>query len=168
MIDRGTYYFGINFYERYLSGINTRHQYMKNKIWLMTVLFAALTFAAQAQDSTHARGHRWDAAGKADKMSDKLYRELDLTKDQRKAIYDINEDIARKRDAAKKNTTLSARQRMQRYQELDSDRNRRFREVLSPSQYKKWNDWELKKKADMEKKMDRKQDKKEARKTSAG
>ncbi|WP_298715600.1 hypothetical protein [Chitinophaga sp.] len=141
---------------------------MKNRIMLMTLLLAAFTFAAQAQDSTHARGHRWDAAGKADKMSDKLYRELGLSKEQRKAIYDINEDIARKRDATKKDASISSRQRMQVYQQLDTERNRRFREVLSPSQYKKWNDWELMKKGDMEKKMDRKQDKKEARKTSNG
>lgn len=141
---------------------------MKNRIMLMTLLLAVFTFAAQAQDSTHARGHRWDAAGKADKMSDKLFRELSLSKEQRKAIYDINEDIARKRDATKKDAAISSRQRMQVYQQLDTERNRRFREVLSPSQYKKWNDWELKKKSDMEKKMDRKQDKKDARKTSNG
>ncbi|WP_341838013.1 hypothetical protein WJU16_09140 [Chitinophaga pollutisoli] len=141
---------------------------MKNRIMLMTLLLAAFTVAAQAQDSTQARGHRWDAAGKADKMSDKLYRELGLSKVQRKAIYDINEDIARKRDATKKNAAISSRQRMQVYQQLDTERNRRFREVLTPSQYKKWNDWELKKKGDMEKKMDRKQDKKDARKTSNG
>lgn len=168
MIIRRTYYFSINFYERYLSRINTRLQYMKNKFWLMTIVFAAITIAAQAQDSTHARGHRWDAAGKADKMSDKLYRELNLSKEQAKSIYDINDDIARKRDAAKKDDKLSSRQRMQRYQELDTDRNRRFREVLTPTQYKKWNDWELKKKTEMEKKMDRKQDRKDARKTSNG
>lgn len=141
---------------------------MKNRIMLMTLLLATFTFAAKAQDPTQARGHRWDAAGKADKMSDKLYRELDLSKEQRKAIYDINEDIARKRDATKKDAAISSRQRMQVYQQLDTERNRRFREVLSPSQYKKWNDWELKKKGDMEKKMDRKQDKKDARKTSNG
>ncbi len=105
---------------------------MKNKIWFMTIVLTALSFAVQAQDTTHARGHRWDAAGKADKMSDKLYRELNLSKEQAKSIYDINEDIARKRDAAKKDGALSSRQRMQRYQELDTDRNRRFREVLSP------------------------------------
>lgn len=141
---------------------------MKNKIWMMTLLLTVFALAASAQDTTHARGHRWDAAGKADKMSDKLYRELDLTKDQRKAVYDINEDVARKRDAAKKDAALSSRQRMQVYQQLDTERNRRFREVLSPAQYKKWNDWELKKKTDMEKKMDRKQDKKDGRKTSNG
>lgn len=168
MIIRRTYYFSINFYERYLSRINIRLQYMKNKIWLMTIVLAATCFAARAQDSTHARGHRWDAAGKADKMSYKLYRELNLTRQQAKSIYDINEDIARKRDAARKDVNLTSRQRMQRYQELDTDRNRRFREVLTPAQYKKWNDWELKKKSEMEKKMDRKQDRKEARKTSNG
>ncbi len=141
---------------------------MKNKIWLIIILLAATGLTVQAQDTARTRGHRWDAAGKADKMSDKLYRELDLSKDQRKAIYDINEDIARKRDAAKKDSSLTPRQRMQVYQQLDADRNRRFREVLSTSQYKKWNDWELMKKGDMEKKMDRKQEKKEARKPAHG
>ena len=139
---------------------------MEKKIWtMMLLLFTA--FAVHAQDiAAKPKKERWDAAGKADKMSDKLYRELNLTKEQSKHIHDINEDIARRRDETRKNTSLSARERMQALQSLDTERNNRFKSVLTPAQYKKWNDWELKKKEQLEQKMDRKQDKKEARKAN--
>lgn len=139
---------------------------MEKKTWVMLfLLFAA--FSLQAQDvAVKPKKARWDAAGKADKLSDKLYRELDLTKEQSKKIYEINEDIARRRDEARKNPNLSPREQMQAEQTLNSERNDRFKSVLSPTQYKKWNDWEMKKKAQLEEKMDRKQDKKEARKAT--
>jgi hypothetical protein len=137
---------------------------MKNKTGIFLALFLFAIGAAYGQDSTKIKKARWDAAGRADKLSDKLYRELNLNKDQRKKIYDINEDIAKRRDAARLNTTLSSRQRMQVYQQLDAERNNRFKSVLSPGQYKKWNDWEMTKKAHIEAKMDRKQDKRQARK----
>lgn len=137
---------------------------MKNKTWSLLILFFLAMGTAYAQDTTKTRRDRWDAAGKADKLSDKLYRELDLTKDQRKQIYDINEDISKRRDAARQNASLTSRQRMQVYQQLDAERSNRFKSVLTSAQYKKWNDWEMKKKAHMEEKMDRKHDKRQARK----
>ncbi len=128
------------------------------------MLFLLAMGAAYAQDTTKIKKDRWDAADKADKLSDKLYKELDLTKEQHQQIYGINEDITKRRDAARQNTSLTSRQRMQVYQQLDAERNNRFKSVLSSSQYKKWNDWEMKKKAQVEAKMDRKQDKRQARK----
>lgn len=130
---------------------------------MIVLLFTA--FALHAQDvAVKAKKERWDAASKADKMSDKLYRELNLTKEQSKQIHDINENIARRRDESRKNTSLSARERMQQQQTLNAERSNRFKTVLTPAQYKKWNDWEMKKKEQLEEKMDRRQDKKEARK----
>lgn len=131
----------------------------------MLLLFAV--FAVHAQDvAAKPKKERWDAAGKADKMSDKLYRELNLTKEQSRQIHDINEDIARRRDEARKNISLSTRERMQAQQSLNTERSNRFKSVLTPAQYKKWNDWEMKKKEQLEEKMDRKQDKKDARKSN--
>ncbi|MBO9154880.1 hypothetical protein ACFOTA_21880 [Chitinophaga sp. GCM10012297] len=137
---------------------------MKNKTWSLLLLFIFAIGTAYAQDSMKTKKERWNAAGKADKLSDKLYRELNLSKDQHKKIYDINEDITKRRDAARQNTTLTSRQRMQVYQQLDAERNNRFKSVLTSAQYKKWNDWEMTKKASLEAKMDRKQDKRQARK----
>jgi hypothetical protein len=51
-------------------------------------------------------------------------------------------------------------------QTLDAERSNRFKTVLTPAQYKKWNDWEMKKKEQLEAKMDRKQDKRQARKAN--
>ncbi|MRG47456.1 hypothetical protein GFS24_20210 [Chitinophaga sp. SYP-B3965] len=134
---------------------------MKKKNWPIIMLLLLTVFSASAQQKA-----KWDAADKADKMSDKLYRELDLTKEQNKKIHDINEDISRRREAAKKDTSLKARDLMKVRQTLDAERSNRFKTVLTPAQYKKWNDWELKKKEQLEAKMDRKQDKRQARKAN--
>lgn len=137
---------------------------MEKKIWMMMLLLFA-AFAVHAQDvAAKPKKERWDAAGKADKMSDKLYRELNLTKEQSRQIHDINEDIARRRDEARKNTSLSTRERMQAQQSLNTERSNRFKSVLTPAQYKKWNDWEMKKREHLEAKMDKKQERKLARK----
>jgi len=120
--------------------------------------------AGQAQETAKAGKERWDAASKADKMSDKLYRELNLSREQNEQIHAINHDIARRRDAARRDTTLDKRRKMQVRQQLDTERSNRFKTVLTPAQYKKWNDWEMQKKEQLEAKMDRRQDKKQARK----
>lgn len=134
---------------------------MKKITWPIIMLLLLTAFSVQAQQKT-----KWDAADKADKMSDKLYRELDLSKEQNKLIHNINDDISRRRDAAKKDTSLKARDLMKLRQTLDTERNNRFKTVLTPAQYKKWNDWEMKKKENLEAKMDRKQDKRQARKAN--
>jgi Spy/CpxP family protein refolding chaperone len=163
MIDRRPHYF----YERYEScGKLANQNVMIKKTGLMIVMLLTIVLAGQAQDTEKVKKERWDAASKADKMSDKLYRELDLTKEQNQQIHAINNDIARRRDAARRDTTLDARRKMQLRQQLDAERSNRFKSVLTPAQYKKWNDWELQKKEQLEAKMDRKQDKKQARKAN--
>ncbi len=139
---------------------------MKMKSGLMMVMFLLAVTAVQAQETAPVKKERWDAASKADKLSDKLYRELNLTKAQNEQIHAINGDISRRRDAARRDTTLDARRKMQLRQQLDAERSHRFKSVLTPAQYKKWNDWELKKKEQLEAKMDRKQDKQMARKAN--
>lgn len=119
---------------------------------------------AQVKDSSSAQKKgRWSAAGRADKMSDKLYRELNLTHTQDEQIFAINEDIIRRRDAIKGNKQLPAKDRMQQLKALNEERNQRFKTVLSPTQYKKWNDWEMKKREQLEAKMDKKQERKMAK-----
>ncbi len=132
----------------------------------MMVLFLLAALAGQAQETARVKKERWDAASKADKLSDKLYRELNLTKEQNQQIHAINDDIARRRDDARRDTTLSVRRKMQLRQQLDAERSNRFKTVLTPAQYKRWNDWQLQKKEQLEAKMDRKQDKKLARKAN--
>lgn len=132
----------------------------------MMGMFLLTVLAGQAQETARVKRDRWDAASKADKMSDKLYRELNLTRAQNEQIHAINSDISRRRDAARRDTTLDARRKMQLRQQLDAERSNRFKSVLTPVQYKKWNDWELKKKEQLEAKMDRKQDKQLARKAN--
>jgi Spy/CpxP family protein refolding chaperone len=119
---------------------------------------------AQVKDSSSARQKgRWSAAGRADKISDKLYRELNLTHQQDEQIYAINEDIIRRRDAIKANKTLPAKDRMQQLKALNEERSQRFKTVLTPTQYKKWNDWEMKKREQLEAKMDKRQERKMAK-----
>ena len=129
----------------------------------LMLVFQGNSFA-QVKDtsSAHKKG-RWSAEKKADKMSDKLYRELNLTHTQDEQIYAINEDIIRRRDAIKSNKGLPAKDRMQQLKTMNEERCQRFKTVLSPAQYKKWNDWEMKKREQLEAKMDKKQDRKMAK-----
>ncbi|WP_343673756.1 hypothetical protein [Chitinophaga sp.] len=111
-----------------------------------------------AVDSTGKRV-RWSADEKADKMSDKLDRRLNLTHKQDADIHAINTDITRRMDALKNNTSLTKKDKMQQVKALNEERSQRFKSVLTPEQYKKWNDWEMKKKEQMEARMDKKQQK---------
>lgn len=122
-----------------------------------------LTTTAQEQPAV-VKKEKWGASKKADKMSDKLGRQLGLTREQNKQIFSINEDIARRRDVARRDSSLTARQRMHLIQNLDTERSHRFKNVLTPAQFKKWNDWQMQKKEHLEAKMDRKQARKQARK----
>jgi hypothetical protein len=118
---------------------------------------------AQEKDSIHKKA-RWSAEGRADKISDKLDRELNLSRTQNKEIHNINSDITRRMDQIKADKSLAKKDRMQRLKVLNTERSQRFKSVLSPTQYKKWNDWEMKRKERLEAKMDKKHDRKLARK----
>jgi len=52
---------------------------------------------------------------------------------------------------------------MQQLKALSEERCQRFKTVLSPAQYKKWNDWEMKKREQLEAKMDKRQERKMAK-----
>lgn len=115
---------------------------------------------AQTADSTHNKS-RWGVEGRADKISDKISREVGLNKDQYKKIYTINEDIIRRVDAVRANNSLPKKDKMQQLKALESERSQRFKNVLSATQYKKWNDWEMSKKEHLEAKMEKKRQRKQ-------
>jgi len=133
-------------------------------LWLLCLLigFAASTHA-QEKDSTYKRT-RWNAADRADKMGDKLNRQLSLNQQQNQDIYKINKDIIERMDAARNNKSLDNKERMRQVKMLNEERSQRFKNVLTATQYKKWNDWEMKKKEHLEQKMDKKHERKEAKK----
>jgi len=118
---------------------------------------------AQTKDTTTAKRVRFTPEQRADKMSDKLDRRLNLSGQQDKDIHVINTDIAKRMEDLKHNTALSKKDKMQQMKALNEERSQRFKSVLTPDQYKKWNDWEMKKKEQMEARLDKKQQKKNAR-----
>ncbi len=118
-------------------------------------------FAQNNQPATANLG-KWNAEGRADKMTDKLTRQLGLNKDQSKEIYDINLDILKQTDSIHANKTLTSKERMGRLHHLNNERNQRFKTVLTAAQYKKWNDWNLNKKEHLEAKMEKKRQRREA------
>ncbi|SEW56074.1 hypothetical protein [Chitinophaga arvensicola] len=129
---------------------------------LFTCFFAAITTTtyAQVKDTTVNGKGRWTAEGRADKITDKISHKLNLNKDQEKKILVINQDIVRRMDAVKNDPSLSKKDRMTQFKSLDSERSQRFKTVLTPTQYKKWNDWEMNKKEHLEQKMEKKRTKK--------
>lgn len=144
---------------------------MKTVILKLTIsLSCLLLFAgtqAFAQQDTTQHSKRWSAEGKADKMSDKLKHELNLSRQQEAKIYTINEDIIRRTDSIKHNSSLPQKTKMQHLQSLSAERNQRFKAVLSAEQYKKFNDWDMQKKEHLEAKMDRKSNKGAKKKEAA-
>jgi hypothetical protein len=118
---------------------------------------------AQRRDTATVKKVRFTPEQRADKMSDKLDRRLNLSKQQDRDIHTINTDISQRMEAIKRNTTLSKKDKVQQVKTLNEERNQRFKSVLTAEQYKKWNDWELKKKEQMEARMDKKQEKRNAR-----
>lgn len=128
---------------------------------LATCLCAiVLTAHAQVRDSSAVEKGRWNVEGRADKITDKIARKLTLTKEQEQQIFAINLDIVRRMDAVKTNASLSQKERMTQFKALDTERSQRFKSVLSPTQFKKWTDWELNKKEHLEAKMEKKRQKK--------
>ncbi|MEC5147083.1 hypothetical protein [Chitinophaga sp. 212800010-3] len=128
---------------------------------LLTCMLAVCTANAQVRDTAALNSGRWTVEGRADKITDKISHKLGLSKDQSSKIYDINEDIIRRKDEVKKNASLTKKDRMAQIKALDSERSQRFKTVLTAGQYKKWNDWEMNKKEHLEQKMDKKKLRKE-------
>ncbi|WP_044218085.1 hypothetical protein [Chitinophaga pinensis] len=139
--------------------------YMIRISGLLLCFFLAMSGSSMAQnrDTSTVKKVRFTPEQRADKMSDKLDRRLNLSKQQDKDIHVINTDITQRMEALKRSTTLSKKDKMQQAKALNEERNQRFKSVLSADQYKKWNDWELKKKEQMEARMDKKQQKRNAR-----
>ncbi|MBV8254026.1 MAG: hypothetical protein JO154_15595 [Chitinophaga sp.] len=118
-------------------------------------------FAQNNQPATANLG-KWNVEGRADKMTDKISRRLGLTKDQSEEIYTINLDIIRRIDSVHANKALTSKERMSRVHHLNDERNQRFKTVLTATQYKIWNDWNLNKKEHLEAKMEKKRQRREA------
>ncbi|WP_106527731.1 hypothetical protein [Chitinophaga niastensis] len=133
-------------------------------ILLAICLFAGMSMQANAQtnDSIANKG-RWGVEGRAGKITDKISHRLNLNKVQYDKIYEINEDIIRRRDAVRADTGLPKKKHMQEMKALDTERSQRFKTVLTAAQYKRWNDWEMNKKEHLEEKMEKKRQKKEAK-----
>ena len=129
---------------------------------LLACFFAAGATQAYAQvkDSTVDKG-RWNAEGRADKITDKISHKLSLNKEQEKKIHAINQDIVRRMDVVRNNPSLSKKDRMTQLKTLETERSQRFKTVFTATQYKKWNDWEMTKKEHLEAKMEKKRQKKE-------
>jgi hypothetical protein len=132
---------------------------------LSLLITVTLPTYAQVKDST-VKSTRWSAADRADKMSDKLTRRLSLTEKQSQDIYTINKDIIERMDATRHNNGLDNKARMRQIKSLNEERSQRFKTVLTAAQFKKWNDWEMKKKEHLEQKMDKKHERKESKKTA--
>jgi hypothetical protein len=128
-------------------------------VFLTVFMLVLSSLPGQAQDAPKTKEHK-SASAKADKLSDKIDKELHLSTAQNQKIHDINQDISLRRDAIKRDSTIDKKQRLTRVKALDAERSQRFKTVLTADQYKKWNDWEMKKKEKLEAKMDKKQDKK--------
>lgn len=61
--------------------------------WICPIALTLMTLTTTAQEQPAVvKKEKWGASKKADKMSDKLGRQLGLTREQNKQIFSINEE----------------------------------------------------------------------------
>ena len=100
-----------------------------------------------AQTRTGRKHHifRKSAEKKAKKLSHRQTRKYHLSPDQAKKIAAINQKYGQKVDLLKSQVGLDQKTRMERLKVLEEERNNEYKNVLRPNQFKKWNDWEIRK-----------------------
>lgn len=102
----------------------------------------------QAQAEVHSphTPRRLSAEKRARKLEKTQARFLHLTGRQQQRMTAINNDQARKIDAIRMAKGMDRNTRVEKIKALKEERNNRYKEVLTADQYKKWNDYEMKKK----------------------
>ena len=64
--------------------------------------------------------------------------ELNLTADQKTRVTALLEDASKKRRELRADTTIPKEQKREKGQALMSEENKKLKEILTPEQFKKW------------------------------
>lgn len=110
------------------------------------LLCSVLSHAQPDRQSEHSM-HRLSAEKKAKKLSKIQARTLHLSVHQEQKITAINNDMAKRMDAIRMKAGMDRNTRIEKIKALKEERNDRYKEVLTADQYKRWNDWEMKRRA---------------------
>ncbi len=118
-------------------------------ITLFCCFFLLGSMLSQAQPDGHGEHsmHRLSAVKKAKKLSKIQARTLHLSAHQGQKITAINNDMAKQIDAIRMKAGMDKNTRIEKIKALKEERNDRYKEVLTADQYKRWNDWEMKRRA---------------------
>lgn len=113
---------------------------------LMAVFIIPLgELEAQSKSLTGEKGKDHIAA-KARRHTHKLEKELSLTPEQVSKITEINTTTARKMKALRaQENNMNQKEIMKQIKALKEERNNQYKTILTPEQYKKWSDLQLKK-----------------------
>ncbi|MHB1922739.1 MAG: hypothetical protein ACYCOO_10940 [Chitinophagaceae bacterium] len=116
---------------------------------LISLLFFLVIWSnsamAQAKTGRKHRIFQKSAEKKAKKLSHRQTRKFHLSGEQSQEITSINQKFEKREDLLKSRKDLDQKTRMERLKSLDEERNNQYKSVLHPQQYKKWNDWEIRK-----------------------
>lgn len=86
---------------------------------------------------------------KAEKFTKWMDKEVQLTPDQRKSVYEVNLDIARKVEELKKNKTGDRKQMKEKREALEQERDARLKPILTQVQWDKYHAAKKEKKEEM-------------------
>ncbi len=106
------------------------------KVIVMTVLFVAMISVATAQQ----RGTPPSPEERAKSLTERLDKTVGLTDDQKTKIQAINLDLAKKTSEAMQNNRGDRDAMRAKMQEIDTERDTKYKTVLTEDQFKKYAD----------------------------
>lgn len=116
------------------------------QILVLSVLIFGSARGTSYQQVLRNKPPRWSAYEKARKLSAKQVRRLKLNSQQAKQIRTINSSIGKRVDRLKESPGLNASGRMDRFKSLMDQRDNAYKKILNSDQFKKWNDWQIRRK----------------------
>lgn len=109
---------------------------MKTRVILMLIMLAAVMQCSAQQHSTIG-------LAAARRLTERQRRMLGLSGSQVRRMEPINRDFYRRKDSLNHVKNLSTSARIASYHNAVELRDGAYRNVLSSTQFRNWNDWEL-------------------------
>lgn len=103
----------------------------------MTLLAGSVAFGQQQKPKATPED-------KATRLTERMKKELLLTEDQATKVADINLGIARKNEGVRNNSSYTPEQKKQIHESNEAARKAMLKEVLTPEQFKRYEEKETK------------------------
>jgi Spy/CpxP family protein refolding chaperone len=106
---------------------------MKKSFLILTALLVVMATTAKAQQRNQGTPEE-----RAKSQTERLVKLLELTDEQTKKVQTINLDLAKKMDEAFRNNSDDREAMRGKMQEIDTERDKKYKEILTDDQFKKY------------------------------